>query len=91
VLDVQCHSARSTARKFFPKNKEELINSVREVILDLRGQFRIMYQSTRDVSKNGFHKVDVKFVATDGEKRKLIVPPGYFVGPRTPAKQEKKP
>ena len=81
----------SGGRVFFPKDKEALINSAAEVILDLRGQFRIKYQSTRDPSKKGFREVDVKFVSTDGQKLELVVPKGYFVGPRPPAKQEKKP
>jgi Ca-activated chloride channel family protein len=81
----------SGGRVHFPKDREEIFNSTTEIILDLRGQFRIKYQSTRNASKKGFQKVDVKFVSTDGEKRELIVPPGYFVGRRTPKKQEKKP
>ena len=81
----------SGGRLFFPKDKDQLINSAAQVVMDLRAQFRIKYQATGDASKNGFHKVDVKFVSTNGEKLDLLVPPGYFVGPRTPAKKEKKP
>ena len=81
----------SGGRVFFPANKEQLINSATEIMLGLRGQFRIKYQSTSDPSKKGFRKVNVKFVSTDGEKRALVVPKGYFVGPRSPKKEEKKP
>jgi hypothetical protein len=56
----------------------------------MRAQFRIKYQSTH-ASKNGFRKVDVKYVAAQGdEKRNLITPRGYWFGPRTPEKSEKK-
>lgn len=84
-------AAESGGRVFFPRDREELMNAATEIIMDLRGQFRIRYQSTNDVTKNGFHEVEVKFVSTDGDKRQLVVPSGYFVGPRTPEKQEKKP
>lgn len=86
-------AGESGGRVFFARDREELINAATEVILDLRGQFRINYQSTKEVTKNGFHEVEVKFVSTDGEKRELVVPRGYFVGPRTApsTKTEKKP
>lgn len=78
-------------RVFFPNDKKELVDSAAQILLDLRGQFRIKYQSTNDASKKGFRKVEVKFVAAQGdEKRNLVTPSGYFVGPRTPAKPEKK-
>lgn len=77
----------SGGRVFLPAKKEELIDAAKEVILDLRAQYRIKYQSTKDPAKTGFRKVEAKFVSTDGQKRKLIVPPGYYVGA---AKSEKK-
>ena len=83
----------SGGRAFYPTDKKELVEAATEIILHLRAQFRIKYQSTRDASKNGFRKVDVKYVAAPGdEKRNLITPRGYFVGPRTPPdkKSEKK-
>ena len=79
-------------RVFFPTDKKELTDSAAQIILDIRAQFRIKYQSTR-AAKNGYRKVDVKYVAAQGdEKRNLITPRGYFVGPRTPPdkKSEKK-
>jgi Ca-activated chloride channel family protein len=77
-------------RVFFPKDKKELADSAAQIILDLRAQFRIKYQST-NASKKGFRKVDVKYVAAQGdEQRKLFTPSGYFIGPRTPEKSEKK-
>ena len=84
-------AAESGGRVFFPKDKQQLIDSTTQIILDLQAQFRIKYKSTRDASRNGFHEAEVKFVSTDGEKRELVVPRGYFVGPRTPKKEEKKP
>jgi len=82
----------SGGRVFFPVKKEELVASAAEIILDLRAQFRIKYQSTHDASKKGFRKLDVKFVSPDGEKRNMIFPRAYHVGPRTPPgkKSEKK-
>lgn len=80
-------------RVFFPATKKALTDAAAQIILDMRAQFRIKYQSTRDASKNGYRKVDVKYVAAQGdEKRNLITPRGYFVGPRTPPdkKSEKK-
>jgi Ca-activated chloride channel homolog len=82
----------SGGRVFFPKDKQELVAAAGEIVLDLRAQFRINYQSTHDAAKKGFRRVEVKFIAAEGdEKRKLVTPPGYFFGPRTPpAKSDKK-
>lgn len=81
----------SGGRVFFPETKDQLTQSAAEIILDLRAQFRIKYQSTDSASKHGFRKVDVKIVSTEPDKPKLIVPRGYYFGPRPPAaKPEKK-
>jgi Ca-activated chloride channel family protein len=77
----------SGGRVFLPAKKEQLIDAAKEIILDLRAQYRIRYQLTKDPAKTGFRKVEAKFVSTDGQKRKLIVPPGYYAGA---AKSEKK-
>ena len=77
-------------RVFFPATKKALTDAAAQIILDMHAQFRIKYQSTRDASKNGYRKVDVKYVAAQGdEKRNLITPRGYFVGPRTPPDKKK--
>ena len=77
-------------RVFFPATKQVLVDSAAQIILDLRAQFRIKYQSTHDASKKGFRKVEVKYVAAPGdEKRNLVTPSGYWSGPRPPAKSEK--
>lgn len=82
----------SGGRVLFPKDKTALVESTAQVIFDLRAQFRVKYQSTNTDTKPGFRKVEVKFVATDSEKRKLLAPPGYYFGPRPPVtKPEKKP
>jgi Ca-activated chloride channel homolog len=89
---LQAVASESGGRVFFPKNKDELINAAKEISLDLRAQYRVKYQSTNDASKTGFRKVEAKFVSTDGQKRKLIVPPGYYAGTTSdPPKSEKKP
>ena len=82
----------SGGRVFSPSTKEELVAATAEIIFDLRAQFRITYQSTHDTSRKGFRKVDVKFVSTDSEQRKMIFPRAYYVGPQTPPakKPEKK-
>jgi Ca-activated chloride channel family protein len=83
----------SGGRVFYPTDKKEFVEATTQIILDLRAQFRIKYQSTRDPSKKGFRKVDVKYVAAQGdEKRNVITPRGYFIGPPTPPdkKSEKK-
>jgi Ca-activated chloride channel homolog len=80
----------SGGRVFFPSTKEKLVIAMAEIILDLRAQFRVNYQSTNSNSKTGFRKVEVKFVSTDGEKRKLIVPRGYYFGPRPSATTSEK-
>lgn len=77
-------------RVFYPETKKALVDAAAQIIMDMRAQFRIRYQSTHG-SKKGFRKVDVKYVAAQSdEKRNLITPRGYFIGPRTPAKSEKK-
>ena len=83
----------SGGRVFFPAKKDQLINAAQEISLDLRAQYRIKYQSTNDSSKTGFRKVEVKFVSSDGHKRKLIVPRGYYYSgtPDRRAQSEKNP
>ncbi len=77
-------------RVFFPETKKALVDAATQIIMDMRAQFRIRYQSTQ-ASKKGFRKVDVKYVAAQGdEKRNLITPRGYWFGPRPPEKSEKK-
>jgi len=68
-------TSETGGRVFFPRNKTELIDSLQQLITDLRGQFRITYQSTKE--KKGFRKVEVKLVSPNGEKRNAIVPRGY--------------
>jgi Ca-activated chloride channel homolog len=88
---LQAIAQESGGRVFFPGKKDQLIDAAKEISLDLRAQYRIKYQSTNDSSKPGFRRVEAKFVSPDGQKRKLITPPGYYVGtPNAPAKSEKK-
>jgi len=68
-------TSETGGRVFFPKNKTELMDSLQQLITDLRGQFRITYQSSKE--KKGFRKVEVKLVSPNGEKRNAIVPRGY--------------
>jgi Ca-activated chloride channel family protein len=82
----------SGGRVFFPKDKKEMVEAAAQIILDLRAQFRIKYQAAK-ADKKGFREVEVKYVSAQGdEKRNLVTPSGYFVGPRTPPnkKSEKK-
>ncbi len=68
-------TSETGGRVFFPRNKTEVIDSLQQLISDLRGQFRLTYQSANE--KKGFRKVEVKLVSTSGEKRTAIVPRGY--------------
>jgi Ca-activated chloride channel family protein len=72
---LQTVTSETGGRVFFPKNKTELIDSLQRLITDLRGQFRITYESSKE--KKGFRKVEVKLVSPNGEKRNAIVPRGY--------------
>lgn len=63
-------------RAFFPKEKDELVDSIAQIVHDLQGQFRLTYQSS-DGEKKGFRNVEVKLISQSGEKRKAIVPRGY--------------
>ena len=74
LLQMVCEE--TGGRTFFPRNKAELIDSMTQIISDLRGQFRLTYQSSNGETK-GFRKVDVKLSSASGEKRRAIVPRGY--------------
>lgn len=66
----------SGGRVFFPKTRTEFVDSIMQIVHDMRGQFRLTYQSTNAEMK-GFRKVEVKLSSADGKKRKAIVRPGY--------------
>lgn len=68
-------------RVFFPRTGAELIDATAEVITHLRSQFRVTYQSSHR-GKKGFRKVDIQLITPSGEKRSVIVPRGYYVGPK---------
>ena len=72
---LQTVTSETGGRVFFPRNKTELIDSLQQLITDLRGQFRITYESSKE--KKGFRKVEVKLVSPNGQKRNAIVPRGY--------------
>ena len=82
-------AGNSGGRAFIPETKEQLVASVAEILLHLRAQFRINYQSTNDASKTGFREVEVKFVSPD-ENRHLVTPRAYYVGPKTPPEKSEK-
>lgn len=64
---------------FFPRNEKELINAADLIGAALRSQFRITYQSSKELTKPEFRKVEMKLTSTGGEKRKAIAPRGYYV------------
>jgi hypothetical protein len=66
----------SGGRVFFPGNRTELVDSIMQIVHDLRGQFRITYQSSNAETK-GVRKVEVKLDSPSGQKLKAIVPRGY--------------
>ena len=63
-------------RVFFPRDRNELLDSMAQIINDLRGQFRLTYQSSNGATK-GFRRVEVKLNSPSGEKLKAVVPRGY--------------
>jgi Ca-activated chloride channel family protein len=63
-------------RVFFPKEKTELVDSIMQIIHDLRGQFRITYQAS-NADLKALRKIEVKLDPLNGQKRKAIVPRGY--------------
>lgn len=69
----------SGGRVFFWRDDKELLEATKQVILDLRGQYRVTYQSSNPDPKKTFRQVEVRFTSTDGEKRTGIVPRGYYV------------
>ncbi|HKG46087.1 MAG TPA: VWA domain-containing protein [Pyrinomonadaceae bacterium] len=73
---LQTITAETGGRVFFPRDKTELLDSMQQIITDLRGQFRLTYQSSNG-EKKGFRKVEVKLVSPAGEKWNAIVPRGY--------------
>ena len=73
---LQTVTSETGGRVFFPKNRTELIDSMTQIITDLRGQFHLTYQSSNAETK-GFRPVEVKLIPASGEKLKAIVPRGY--------------
>ena len=70
---LQTITAETGGRVFYPRDQSELTESMEQIVTDLRGQFRVRYQSSNDKKKD-FRKVEVKL---SGEKRNAIVPRGY--------------
>ena len=75
-------------RVFYPKTPSELLKATAEVILDLRSQFRVTYQSPPN-GKKGFRKVDVKLISPNGERREATAPRGYYVDGPSKSKEQK--
>jgi Ca-activated chloride channel homolog len=73
---LQTMAEETGGRVFFPKTRTDLVDSIMQIVHDLRGQFRISYQSS-NADKKEFCKVDVKLTSSSDEKRKAIVPRGY--------------
>lgn len=64
---------------FFPRNEKELIKAGDLIGAALRSQFHLAYQSSKEITKPEFRKVEVKLTSTNGEKRNAIAPRGYYV------------
>lgn len=73
---LQTVTSETGGRVFFPRKKDEIIDSMAQIISDLHGQFRLTYQSSSG-GKKGFRKVEVMLNSANGEKLKAIVRPGY--------------
>jgi len=64
---------------FFPKNEKEIIDAASQIGAALRAQFHLTYQSSKELTKPEYRRVEVKLTSTNGEKRKAIAPHGYYV------------
>ena len=64
---------------FLPRNEKELINAGDLIGAALRAQFHLAYQSSKEITKPEFRKVEVKLASASGEKRNAIAPRGYYV------------
>lgn len=73
---LQTVTAETGGRAFLPRNKTEMMDAIAQIITDLRGQFRLTYQSSGG-DKKGFRSIEVTLNSANGEKRKAIVPRGY--------------
>lgn len=70
-------SETSGGRVFFPHDRKDLVESLTQLLDDLRSQFHLTYQSVSD--KKGFRKVEVKVTPAGGEKLNAVAPGGYYV------------
>jgi VWFA-related protein len=76
---------------FFPRNEKELINAGDLIGAALRSQFHLAYQSSKQITKPEYRKVEVKLTSTSGEKRNAIAPRGYYVDEKDVNKQPTEP
>ena len=75
-------------RVFYPKTGPELINASAEIIDHLRAQFRLTYQSSKNLTK-GLRKVEVKLISQSGERRNAIARRGYYFDSQAKPKEQK--
>jgi Ca-activated chloride channel homolog len=76
---------------FFPRNEKELIDTGDLIDAALRAQFHLAYQSSKEITKSEFRKVEVKLTATGAEKRNAIAPRGYYVEAKDTEKKPTEP
>jgi hypothetical protein len=76
---------------FFPRNEKEIIDTGDLIDAALRAQFHVAYQSSKEITKSEFRKVEVKLTATGAEKRNAIAPRGYYVEAKDTEKKPTEP
>lgn len=67
----------SGGRVFFFRSNKELSKATVQLVADLKGQFRLTYQSTNNNPNKTFRKVEVKLISPQGEKRTAFTRRGY--------------
>ena len=71
-------ASETGGRVFFSKTPKELGDGTEEVIRNLKTSLCLTYQSFNTSNRKGFRKVEVKQIASGGDKRTIISPRGYF-------------
>jgi Ca-activated chloride channel homolog len=75
---------------FFPKTLGELKEAAQQVNKNLDSQYVIGFERQNKPGEKGFRKVKVSITRAGAEKLVAITRPGYWAGPREPARKDKK-
>lgn len=75
---------------FLPKDLPELAQAAQQINKHLGSQYIIGFERENKPGEKGFRKVKVSIVRAGAEKLVAITRPGYWAGPREPARKDKK-